>query len=305
MVSSVLFAFSNVIRFELEFVDLRLGAHVSAAGGLHRAIDRAQAIGAEAVQIFASSPRSWSLKPIPEDHVILYREKSATSGIAPTFLHGIYLVGLGGNTDLLNKSMDSLSAHMNIAGQIGAVGVIFHIGSHKGKGFEAVLPQIVFALKEILDRSHPGVRLIIENSAGMGDHIGSSFVEIGNIIEAVDNDNLMVCLDTEHCFAAGYNLADPEEINGVIEEFDKEIGLSRLTVVHANDSKVECGGGIDRHENIGDGYIGINGFEVIMRHSAFEEIPFILEVPGFDKTGPDIRNLDILKEIRSGLKIPI
>ena len=283
---------------------MRLGAHVSASGGLHKAIDRAQAIGAEVVQIFASSPRSWALKPIPEDQVILYREKSATSGIAPTFLHGIYLVGFGGNTDLLNKSIDSLSAHMNIAGQIGAVGVIFHVGSHKGKGFEVVLPQIIFALKEILDRSHPEVYLIIENSAGMGDHIGSSFVEIGRLIEAVDNDNLMVCLDTEHCFAAGYNLANPEEIDGIIEEFDKEIGLSRLVAVHANDSKVECGDGIDRHENIGDGYIGIRGFEVIMSHPAFEKIPFILEVPGFDKTGPDMRNLDILKGIRSGLKIP-
>ena len=283
---------------------MRLGAHVSAAGGLDKAIDRAQAIGAETIQIFASSPRGWAFKPIPEDRVIAFREKSEATGISPTFLHGIYLVSIGGSPDLLRMSIDSLSDHMNAAGQIGAAGVIFHSGSHKGAGFDAVLGQAVAGLKEVLSRSPADVWLIIENSAGMGDHIGASFGEIGRLMDAIASPQVMVCLDTEHCFAAGYDLTDPDGIDAVMEEFDREIGLSRLVAVHANDAKVQLGSGVDRHENIGDGHMGLKGFEVIMSHPAFRDVPFLLEVPGFDKKGPDKENVDRLKEIRRHLKIP-
>jgi deoxyribonuclease-4 len=184
---------------------------------------------------------------------------------------------------------------------LGAAGVIFHGGSHKGVGFDAVLDQAAAALQDVLDRSPSDVWLIIENSAGMGSHIGASFQEIGRLMRAVDSPRMMVCLDTEHTFAAGYNLADPESIDSVMEEFDSEIGLSRLVAVHANDAKVPHGSGVDRHENIGDGYLGLAGFEVIMGHPAFQGVPFLLEVPGADKKGPDKENVDRLKDIRKRL----
>ena len=282
---------------------MKLGAHVSTAGGLSKSIDRAVEIGAETIQIFASSPRAWAFKDPPEEEIAGFIEKSRSADIAPVFFHGIYLVNVGGAPDLVRKSVDSLSDHMNLAGQLGAAGVIFHGGSHKGVGFDMILDQAAAALQEVLSRTPPEVWLIIENSAGMGSHVGSSFSELGRLINAIDDPRVMVCLDTQHCFAAGYDLAEPDGIDDAMEEFDREVGLSRLVAVHANDTKVEHGSGVDRHENIGEGHIGLEGFEVIMGHSAFRDVPFLLEVPGTDKKGPDQENLDRLKNIRERLGI--
>ena len=282
---------------------MRLGAHVSASGGLDKAIDRAQEMGAEAIQIFASSPRAWRFRFPSEKEVAAFRQKAEAADVSPVFIHGSYLVSLGASGDILDKSVDCLVNNMMVAGQIGAAGVIFHGGSHKGAGFEGMLGQAVAALQEVLSKAEPGVWLIIENSAGMGAHIGSSFQEIGRLMKEIDSPQVMVCLDTQHSMAAGYNLADQEGIDAAMEEFDAEIGLSKLVAVHANDSKVEFGSGVDRHENIGEGHLGINGFETIMGHPAFRDVPFILEVPGFDKKGPDKQNLDRLKEVRSGLGV--
>lgn len=280
---------------------MELGAHVSAAGGVDKAVGRAANIGAEAIQLFASSPRGWRFKPIPEDKAESYKAKAESEGIGSTFLHGSYLVNIGGKPELVEKSIDSLVNHMNAASQLGARGVIFHSGSHKGVGFDAVFDQAIGALMRVLESTDDEVQLIIENCAGMGAQIGASFAELGRMIKAVDSPRLTICLDTEHAFAAGYNIADPEGLEKTMAEFDAEIGLDRLVVVHANDAKVEFGSGIDRHENIGEGYIGIEGFETIMGHAAFAEVPFLLEVPGMDKKGPDKVNLDRLKDIRTRL----
>ena len=280
---------------------MELGAHVSAAGGVDKAVGRAVDIGAEAIQTFAASPRAWAFKPIPSEKAESYREKAAEAGIESTFLHGSYLVNIGGKPDLVDKSIISLINHMGAAAQIGAQGVIFHSGSHKGVGFDAVFNQATNALKQVLDNTDEDVQLIIENCAGMGAQIGASFTELGRIIKAVDSPRLKICLDTEHAFAAGYNIADPHGIEEAMAEFDAEIGFDRLVVVHANDAKVEFGSGVDRHENIGEGYIGVQGFETIMGHPAFTNVPFLLEVPGMNKKGPDRPNLDRLKDIRSRL----
>ena len=280
---------------------MELGAHVSAAGGVDKAVGRAVDIGAEAIQTFAASPRAWAFKPIADDKAAAYREKAAEAGIKSTFLHGSYLVNIGGKPDHVEKSIASLTNHIGAAAQIGAQGVIFHSGSHKGVGFDAVLDQAGVALKQVLDNTDDNVQLIIENCAGMGAQIGASFAELGRLIKAVDSDRLKICLDTEHAFAAGYNIADPQGVEKAMAEFDAEIGLDRLVVVHANDAKVEFASGVDRHENIGEGYIGIEGFETIMAHPAFADVPFLLEVPGLGKKGPDKPNLDRLKDIRNRL----
>lgn len=282
---------------------MKIGAHMSAAGGIHKAVERAEDIGAETIQIFASSPRGWRFKPIPGEQIELFTTKIAESNISSVFLHGIYLVNLGGQPELLAKSINSLGEHLQAANSIGARGVIFHCGSHKGVGFDAIFEQAVEAVKTVMDNSPDGTWLIIENSAGMGSHIGASFKEIGSLISAVDHPDVRVCIDTEHAFAAGYNLADKDGINIAMEEFDVEIGLDRLVAVHANDAKVEFGSGVDRHENIGEGHIGIEGFETIMAHDAFKDVPFLLEVPGPDKKGPDKENVDRLKQIREKLGV--
>ena len=282
---------------------MKLGAHVSTAGGIDKAFDRALEIGAEAFQIFATSPRAWRFRDAPVSQVEAFRARQEETGISPAFIHASYLINVGGKPDLVVKSVDSLTSHMNAAGRIGAAGVIFHGGSHGGVGFDGVLDQASAALREVLAESPDDVPLIIENSAGMGSHIGSSFTEIARMIDAIDDPRVKVCLDTEHTFAAGYNLADPDAIDDVMDEFDGEIGLDKLVVVHANDAKVEFGSGVDRHENIGEGHIGIAGFEVIMGHRAFRDVPFILEVPGADKKGPDKENMDRIKGVREGLGI--
>ena len=282
---------------------MRLGAHVSTSGGLQNAIDRAQEMGAETIQIFATSPRAWRFRVPPDDQVAAYLDKARAADVSPLFIHCSYLVNVGGSADIVEKSVDSLISHMRVAGQVGAAGVIFHGGSHKGAGFDAVFAQTTNALREVLSSSPPDVWLVIENSAGMGAHVGSSFQEVGRIIRELDSPQVNVCLDTQHSFAAGYNLAEAGGIDAAMEEFDREIGLSRLVAVHANDSKIELGGGVDRHENIGEGHIGMDGFEVIIGHPAFREVPFILEVPGTDGNGPDKENLDRLKEIRFRLGV--
>ena len=283
---------------------MRLGAHVSTAGGLATAFGRATEMGAETVQIFASSPRAWKFKAPSGEQIEEFRAEGASSGVGPVFIHGSYLVNVGGDADIVAKSVESLTLNLAAASALAAKGVIFHGGSHKGKGFDAVLEQSADALREALAGSPDDAWLIIENSAGMGAHIGASFEEVGRLVDAIDSERVKVCLDTQHCFAAGYNVADPEGVASAMAEFDRHIGLERLVAVHANDTKTALGSGVDRHENIGDGHIGVDGFEVIMAFPAFRDVPFLLEVPGLDKKGPDKPNLDKLKAIRLRLGVP-
>ena len=278
---------------------MRVGAHVSASGRLDKAIDRAKEIGAETIQIFCSSPRGWAFKPILPEHASAFRERARQENIHPTFLHGIYLVNIGSqDPDSLRKGVQSLINHMHVAHDIGASGVIFHAGSHKGVGFDGVLRQAVESLRRVLDNSPQDTWLIIENSAGMGQHIGATFGEIGRMLQELADPRVKVCLDTQHCFAAGYDMIHAKGIERAMEEFDREVGFQHLVAVHANDSKKELGSGVDRHENLGQGYMGLEGFEVIMAHPAFRDVPFLLEVPGIEGQGPDKANVDILKQLR-------
>ena len=278
---------------------MKIGAHVSTAGGISNAVGRAKEIGCEAIQIFGSSPQTWAFKPVPGEQIESFKQGLAEAGIGPVFLHAIYLINLvTPNEDSLKKGIDSLIKYMNLAADIGAAGVIFHPGSHGGRGYEAVLPQTVDAIKTVLDASPDGPCLAVENMAGMGQHIGAKFDELGGILKAVDSPRLKICLDTQHAFAAGYDLTNPQGIKAMLDELDAGPGSANVAAVHANDSKRVCGSGVDRHDNIGDGFIGEEGFAAIMGDPAFAEVPFFLEVPGFEGKGPDQRNIDILKKIR-------
>ena len=278
---------------------MKIGAHVSTAGGISKSIARASEIGCEAIQIFGSSPQGWAFKPIPEQEIESFRSQAAEAGIDAVFLHAIYLINLGATDEAhLDRGVQSLVNYMNLAAEIGAAGVVFHPGSHKGAGYEAILDQSVAAIQRVLENSPDEPYLAVENMAGMGQHIGARFDELGRIIDRVNSPRLKVCLDTQHSFAAGYDLASTEGIESMISEFEDTIGVSNLLVVHANDSKRPCGSGVDRHDNIGDGFIGESGFATIMGHPAFRDVPFLLEVPGFEGKGPDKKNIDILKNLR-------
>ena len=277
-----------------------IGAHVSAAGGSNKAVARAEEIGAECFQIFASSPRMWSAKPIADDIAEKYSAEMKRAGMGPTVLHSKYLVALGtADPELLGKSEVALQADVAAANKLGALGVIFHPASHRGQGFEAVVDQFASSVRKILDNEPGDSLLMLETSAGAGDHIGSTFAELGTLIKAIGNDRGAVCLDTQHVWAAGYDITAADTLNAAIDEFDKEIGIELLQSVHANDSMRELGSAVDRHENIGDGLIGTAGFQTLMVHEAFKHVPFYLEVPGTGKSGPDKPNIDRLKAIRT------
>ena len=279
---------------------MQIGAHVSSAGGISKSIDRGLEIGCEAIQIFGSSARTWAFKHPPEKEITAFKERRAETGMGAVFFHAIYLINLGSpNPELVEKGIQSLVNYMTLAADIEADGVIFHPGSHKGQGYEQVFDQAVAAIQRVLDSSPEGPYLCLENMAGMGQHIGAKFEELGGILRAVDNPRLRICLDTQHSFAAGYDLTTIEGVEGMIAQFDESIGADKLAAVHANDSKQLCGSGVDRHDNIGEGYIGEQEFACIMGNSIFRDIPFFLEVPGFEGDGPDQQNIDILKRIRT------
>ena len=276
-----------------------IGAHVSTAGGISKAVARGMEIGCEALQIFGSSPQGWAFKPIPGTEIESFRQQASESSIGSVFLHAIYLINLGTpNAANLEKGIASLVNYMRLAADIGAAGVIVHPGSHGGKGYDAAFPQAVDAINRVLEQSPGGPLLTLENMAGMGQHIGAKFEELGRILNEVDSPRVGICLDTQHSFAAGYDLTSEAGINAMIDEFDREIGLKNLVAVHANDSKRPLGSGVDRHDNIGEGFIGVDGFETIMGNPAFHQIPFFLEVPGAEGKGPDTQNVEILKDIR-------
>ncbi len=278
---------------------MKIGAHVSTSGGISKAPARGREIGCEAIQIFGSSPQGWAFKAVPDPEVESFQQGAADSGIEAVFLHAIYLVNLGtSNPANLKKGIDSLINYMTLASRIGATAVIFHPGSHGGAGYESVLPQTVDAIKSVLEASPEGPYLAVENMAGMGQHIGARFEELGGILEAVNSPRLKVCLDTQHSFAAGYDLTTGEGIEDMLAKLDDGPGSANVVAIHANDSKRPCGSGVDRHDNIGDGFIGEDGFAVFMGHPAFRDVPFLLEVPGFEGKGPDQQNVDILKRIR-------
>ena len=278
---------------------MKIGAHVSTAGGISNAVGRAKEIGCEAIQIFGPSPQTWAFKPVPGEQIELFKQSIADAGIGPVFLHAIYLINLGTpNEDSLKKGINSLIKYMNLAADIGAAGVIFHPGSHGGREYDAVLPQTVDAIKTVLDASPYVPCLAVENMAGMGQHIGAKFDELGGILKAVDSPRLKICLGTSHAFAAGYDLTNSQGIKAMLDELDAGPGSASVAAVHANDSKRVCGSGVDRHDNIGDRFIGEEEFAAIMGDPAFVEFPFFLEVPGFEGNGPDKRNIDIFKTIR-------
>ena len=189
---------------------MRIGAHVSSSGGISKAIDRGLEIGCETIQIFGSAPQSWAFKPIPESEIEAFKEQAAEADLGPVFFHAIYLINMGNpNPENVEKGVKSLVNYMKLAESIGAAGVIFHPGSHGGKGYEAVLPQTVEAINRVLDDSPEGPILALENMAGMGQHIGARFDELGGILKAVGSPRVGICLDTQHSFAVARQVQPP------------------------------------------------------------------------------------------------
>lgn len=275
-----------------------IGANVSSAGGVLKALPRAQALGVEAMQFFASSPRSFTRRVIPDENAAGFREGFRVGGFHSLWIHGSYLMNFAtASPDALKRSIASLIADLGDCVRLGGKGVIFHLGSHGGRGLAEVTEQIVRSLNEVVAETPAETLVILENSAGMGGSIGSKFEELALIVSRLPKERVKVCLDTQHAFAAGYPIYTEQGLAKTLTEFDHRIGLDRLVVLHCNDSKIPFGGGVDRHENIGDGLIGRDGLKGIVQHPKLQGLPFLLEVPGLDHSGPDKDNVDRLKAL--------
>ncbi|MGC9603449.1 MAG: deoxyribonuclease IV [Minisyncoccia bacterium] len=275
----------------------KIGAHVSTAGGLFTAFERAREIGADCIQIFGASPRMWYAKLPSGEEINKFKEEEKRSGIGPVYLHAPYLINLGTpNGDLLSKSIKNLSAHFKIAELIGAAGVIFHIGSSTGMDKKKSIEQVITAIEKVLHEVSGKSFLVIENNAGGGEKIGKTIEELAYIFEKVGSKRAKVCLDTAHAFESGiikeYRTPD---IKKFVDELDKEIGLQNIVAIHANDSKTPWNSHNDRHENIGEGHIGLAGFKELAKEKRLWDKAWLLEVPGFKDEGPDKKNVDILK----------
>ncbi len=280
-----------------------IGAHVKSSGGVWNAIDNGVRIGCEAVQFFAGSPRTWAPTLYKDEDAAKFREARAASPIRFAVIHTIFLINLASaKEDFYEKSVTSLLGAVAAADQLGAEAIVTHVGSHQGAGFDVGLARVQAALRRALSESEGSpVRILLENTAGAGGTMGVDFDELGAMIRAADeHPRLGLCLDTAHVFEAGFDVRTAAGLDEALTRLDAACGLERLVMLHLNDSKTPFGSNRDRHENIGDGEIGSDGFRAIVNHPAFAAVPGILEVPGFDGEGPDARNVQILRELTEG-----
>ncbi len=276
----------------------RIGGHVSSAGGFLAALDRAQAIGANTIQIFGASPVQWRAElPVKED-TDAFKKECTMRDITPIFLHAPYLINLASpKGELAAMSRTLLQKHTAIAAVLGARGVIFHIGSRGERPKDEARDMVVRALRAILDNTEEG-NVIIENNAGAGNLVGDTIEEIASIYKEVHSERVGVCIDTAHAFESGL-LSDFSDsaIDVFIKKINHELGKDALWAVHLNDSKTPAGSKRDRHENIGEGCIGAKGLARFINHPALRQVPLILEVPGFDGKGPDKKNIERVRSL--------
>jgi len=273
----------------------RVGGHVSCAGGLQNAITNTLAIGGNCLQIFAGSPRMWARSIYPANIAEDFRQQSTIRDLRPIYIHALYLTNLASdNPEMLSKSITALSIDMQNSAEIGGAGVVLHIGSHQGRGWDHDRAQVISAIQEVLDSTPPESILLLENSAGQQGKIGS-LPQLHDLLSTIHDPRLRVCLDTAHAFEAGYNLTTEEGLEMWITEIEKTIGLDKVELLHLNDSKTPLGSGRDNHQNIGDGFIGDEGLRNLINHPKLSFLPLILEVPGLDGSGPDRTNIDRVK----------
>jgi deoxyribonuclease-4 len=264
-----------------------------------KALDNAVGMNADVVQLFVQSPRTWRFPNHKPEDLDAFRERHDELGI-PALVHSLYLVNLAAPDDAVyQKSVDTMRSTVEAACAIGADGVVFHVGSHLGAGFDAGLERVVPALEQVLDRCNERTWVLMENSAGTGGTIGRSVDELAVIFDALGrHERLGLCLDSCHWYASGVDVTDPDALDGAIADVDERIGLDRVRALHANDSKTPLRSNRDRHDNIGDGLMG-EGLGVFLAHPQLQHLPAVLEVPGKDGHGPNAEEVQKLRDLHA------
>ncbi len=279
-------------------VKRRIGVHTSIAGGLSMSLERARELGCNTIQIFSHNPRGWEIKMKDKVEITRFVEASRKYNISPVFIHTSYLINLAsGNPSLAARSVDMVLQELDIADSIGAQYVVLHTGSASGEDPVVARKKAITCLKEIAGRGEWQAGLLLENTAGERGDITSKINEISEIIESVPGSLIPgICLDTCHAFSAGYDIGSDEGIELLSDEIKKYIGRGKIRLLHLNDAKGALGSGLDRHEHIGQGKIGLMGFRNFINHKVFSNIPIILETP---KKSPedDLKNLETVRKL--------
>jgi deoxyribonuclease IV len=277
---------------------LKVGVHVSISGSIDQAVDRAQEYGCDTFQMFTRNPQGWKFGDLDPDQVKIFREKLGQSKISPVVDHMPYLPNLSCPEDeIYDKSVASFAAEVDRCGTLGISYLVVHLGSHLGKGREIGLERIGSALGIGAKRAKGDLIILLENMAGTKNSMGSNFQDIGEILDSVKKrERLGVCLDTCHLYAAGFDVQSERGVQQTMAKFNEVVGFDTLKAVHLNDSKGGLGSGLDRHENIGKGYIGEKGFRAILHHPAVKELPMILETPA-DEPGDVLNDLRMVRKL--------
>jgi len=272
---------------------LKVGGHLSTSGGLSNSFSKAQEIGANTFQIFSNSPRMWSSRNVLNEHINLFLQLKEKLKIDPIYFHAPYIINLANEYEIGKKSVEFLISELRTAHALSIKGTIVHVGSFKDNDQKIGFATVINNITQVLENTPENTLFIVENA---GSHkIGATLEEIGQIISSLDNPRIRVCLDTCHMFAAGYDISTTEKFDVFFEKFDSLIGLEKLEVFQVNDSKDPLGSFRDRHENIGNGTMTLEPFKLLLNDPRTKNIPFILEVPGENKSGPNKENVDILK----------
>ncbi|MBN1140195.1 MAG: deoxyribonuclease IV [Deltaproteobacteria bacterium] len=275
-----------------------LGAHMSIAGGIDKAIGRGVKVGCDAIQIFTKNASQWRAKPLGDEEIARFRSAWAASAIGPVAAHDSYLINLASpDPAVRRRSIEAFGDELRRCALLKVPDLVMHPGAPLESGEDNGIARVADAFRELLETAPDGVRILVENTAGQGSCLGHRFEQLAPILAGLPEERFGVCFDTCHAFAAGYDLSTPEGYREVMAEFDDRIGLNRIALFHLNDCKKGCGCRVDRHEHIGSGAIGREGFQSLLRDERFLTIPKILETPKGDDDGMDARNLALLREL--------
>jgi len=277
---------------------MRFGFHISIAGGFSKIVERALVRSCETIQFFSRNPRGWKYSPLNKREVEQFRLSIRSSTLFPVFLHMPYLPNIASpKSKFYNRSIRSIATDLQRAEHLGAQYLIIHIGHRMESPEDQAIEAVSQGIDQAFERVKNEVILLLENTAGQGTEIGSSFDQIKKIIEGVhDHQRMGVCLDTAHTFEAGNDLSSKDGINRTLEKFDETIGLKRLHLLHLNDSKTPLGSRKDRHWHIGEGYIGLEGFRNLVNHPLLNHLPGIMETPRKD-TVEDLKNMKVIRSL--------
>jgi deoxyribonuclease IV len=276
-----------------------IGAHVSPAGGLPKAIERGTERGCQAIQIFNQSPRMWRPTAYGEDDFTAFRDAMKPSPIKAVLIHAVYLLNCASeDAEIRDKSRASLIQSLRVGAGIGAAGVVLHPGSAKQGDVGEAIQRAGTVIAEALAETD-GCRLLLEDTAGAGGTLGRSFGELADLLEAGDGDTrLGVCLDSCHLLASGYDIRTPAGLGEVIDEFTREVGITRLGALHLNDSQTPLGSNRDRHANIGTGELGDSGCAAYLSEPRFEKLPLVIETQGPERQGPTRAEVELCFTLR-------